>query len=136
MERFKFGLGTDIGKSRTCSNNAYMLPLGMRGSLVMTSTDKIKLTGGLEKTVTWIWLENSYLFVEYYDFSDSAQRMFGNDIAYTLTVTEMSKLYFLSKQEETSLISWLVESFKDYFGIERWLKENGIDFSVERESWA
>lgn len=99
-------------------------------------TDKLKLTGGLEKTVTWIWLENDYLMVEYYDFSDPAQRMFGNDIAYTLIVKEMSKLYSLAKQDEISLIPWLVENFKDYFGIERWLKENEIDFSIERESWA
>jgi len=62
--------------------------------------------------------------------------MFGNDVAYTLTVNEMSKLYSLAKQDKISLISWLVENFKSYFGIERWLKENEIDFSVERESWA
>jgi len=102
----------------------------------MAGTDKIKLTGGLDKTVTWIWLENGYLLVEYYDFSDSAQSTFGNDIAYTLTVKGMSKLYSLTMRDETSLIPWLVENFTDYFGIERWLKENEIDFSIERESWA
>jgi hypothetical protein len=99
-------------------------------------TDKIKLSGGLDKTVTWVWLENGYLMVEYYDFSDSAQSTFGNDIAYTLTVKGMRKLYTLTMQDETSLILWLVENFMDYFGIERWLKENKIDFSIERESWA
>jgi hypothetical protein len=26
--------------------------------------------------------------------------------------------------------------FKSYFGIKKWLEENGIDFSIERESWA
>ena len=99
-------------------------------------TEKIKLTGGPEKTVTWVWLEDAALRVEYYDFSDAAQRMFGNDIAYTITVKGMSKLYSLTKQTENSLIPWLVEKFKSYFGIERWLKENEINFSVERESWA
>ncbi|MGD8405582.1 MAG: hypothetical protein PVJ21_18130 [Anaerolineales bacterium] len=102
----------------------------------MASTDKIKLTGGLDKTVTWVWLENGYLMVEYYDFSDSAQRIFGNDIAYILTVKGMSKLYSLTMRDEKSLISWLVENFMDYFGIELWLKENEIEFSIERESWA
>jgi len=101
----------------------------------MASTDRVKLSGGLDKTVTWVWLENDYLLVEYYDFSDSAQRMFGNDIAYTLTVKEISKLYPLAMQDEASLIPWLAENFKDYFGIERWLKENKIEFNVERESW-
>jgi len=97
---------------------------------------RVKLTGGLDKTVTWIWLENNQLKVEYYDFSESAQNMFGNDIAYTLTVNEMTKLFSLSKQGEVSLIHWMTENFQSYFGIEQWLKENGIEFSVERESWA
>lgn len=99
-------------------------------------TEKIKLSGELDKTVTWVWLQDGHLKVEYYDFSDDAHRMFGNDIAYTITVKEMSKLYFFTNQDETSLIPWLVVNFKGYFRIERWLKESGIDFSVERESWA
>ena len=98
--------------------------------------EKIKLKGDLEKTATWVWLEDGYLKVEYYDFSDTAQRMFGNDIAYTITVKEMHKLYSLSKQNEKSLIPWLVEKFKNYLEIEHWLKENGINFEIERESWA
>ncbi len=56
-------------------------------------TEKIKLAGGPEKTVTWVWLENAQLKVEYYDFSEDAQRMFGNDIAYTITVRDMAKLF-------------------------------------------
>lgn len=98
--------------------------------------EKTKLTGELDKTVTWVWLEDGFLKAEYYDFSETAQRMFGNDIAYTITVMEMDKLYSLAKQGEISLILWLVENFKGYFEIERWLKENGIDFNIERESWA
>jgi hypothetical protein len=99
-------------------------------------TEKIKLHGGLENTVTWIWLEEGQLKVEYYDFSDLAERMFGNDIAYTLTVTEMLKLLSLTKQNEASLMAWLAENFKSYFGIKHWLEENKIEFSLERESWA
>ena len=99
-------------------------------------TEKIKLSGGLEKTATWVWLENGQLKVEFYDFSETAQRMFGNDIAYIVTVKEMNKLYSITKQNEVSLIQWLVENFKSYFEIERWLKESEIDFDIERESWA
>jgi hypothetical protein len=55
-------------------------------------TEKIKLSDGLDKTATWIWLENGQLKVEYYDFSESAQEMLGNDIAYKMTVNEMNKL--------------------------------------------
>jgi hypothetical protein len=97
---------------------------------------RIKLTGGPEKTVTWIWLENSQLKVEYYDFSEAAQRMFGNDIAYTITVNEMTRLFSLTKQSKASLILWMTDNFTSYFGIKKWLEENGIDFNIERESWA
>ena len=101
--------------------------------------DKLKLSGGPEKTVTWIWLdpeEGSQLKVEYYDFSELAQRMFGNDIAYTLTVKAMAKLFSLTNQDEASLINWMMGEFKNYFEIKRWLEENRIDFSVKIESWA
>ena len=99
----------------------------------------MKLGGGPEKTVTWIWLDpetGGQLKVEFYDFSETAQRMFGNDIAYTISVKEMTKLLSLTKQGEASLISWLEERFQSYFGIKRWLEENEIEFSVEIESWA
>jgi hypothetical protein len=97
---------------------------------------RIKLTGGPEKTVTWIWLEAGRLKIEFYDFSETAQRMFGNDIAYTITVSEITSLLPLTKQSEASLIPWITENFKSYFGIKNWLEENGINFSIERESWA
>jgi hypothetical protein len=100
---------------------------------------KVKLPGGPEKTVTWIWLESEtggQLKVEYYDFGEMAQRMFGNDIAYTITVKEMNELFFATKQDESSLIPWMTENFKSYFEIKKWLEENRINFSIERESWA
>ena len=100
---------------------------------------RVKLTGGLEKAVTWIWLDpetGGRLKVEFYDFSETAERMFGNDIAYTITVAEMSKLFLLTKQSETSLIPWMTENFRSYFDIKKWLEENEIAFSIERESWA
>ena len=99
-------------------------------------TEKIKLAGGPEKTVTWIWLEDRCLKVEFYDFSELAQRMFGNDIAYTITVEEMTKLISISEQNEVLLIPWMAEKFKSYFDIKNWLEETEIKFSVEIESWA
>ncbi len=100
---------------------------------------RVKLTGGPEKTVTWIWLDpetGGQLKIEFYDFSETAQRMFGNDIAYTITVHEMTKLLSLTKQGETSLISWMMENFRSYFDVKKWLEKNEIAFSIERESWA
>ena len=98
---------------------------------------KIKLSGGPEKTVTWIWLDmNGQIKVEFYDFSETAHRMFGNDIAYTLTVGEMDKLFSAASKDGTSVIGWMAENFQNYFVIRHWLEENEIGFSVERESWA
>ena len=104
----------------------------------MNEIKKVKLSGGPDKTVTWIWLDpvGGQLKVEYYDFSESAQKLFGNDIAYTMTVNEMEKLFSTVNQNETSLIPWMERYFKSYFGIKQWLEENKIGFSIERESWA
>ena len=99
-------------------------------------TEKIKLNGGPEKTVTWIWLEKGQIKVEFYDFGETAQRMFGNDIAYTITVQEVTKLLLLSKQSEASLLPWIADHFKSYFEIKQWLEESEIPFRIERESWA
>ena len=100
---------------------------------------RVKLSGGPEKTVTWIWLDletGGQLKIEFYDFSELAQRMFGNDIAYTITVSEMTKLLEFSRQDKESLIKWMSEKFQSYFDIKHWLEENEIGFSVEIESWA
>lgn len=101
--------------------------------------EKVKLTGGPDKTVTWIWLDpetGGQLKVEYYDFSKLAQQMFGNDIAYTITVNEMDGLLLLAKQDEASVLQWMAENFKSYFDIKQWLEENKIGFGTVIESWA
>ena len=79
---------------------------------------------------------NLGLKVEYYDFSESAQRLFGNDIAYTITVHEMDKLFSIVNQDKATLIPWMEGYFKSYFGIKQWLQKNGIGFSIEIEGWA
>jgi hypothetical protein len=89
---------------------------------------KVKLSGGPEKTVTWIWIEAGHLKVEYYDFSEDAHRFFGNDIAYTITVNEMDKWVRTVNQNESSILTWMEHSFKSYFEIKKWLEENKIDF--------
>lgn len=99
-------------------------------------TEKVQLTGGPDKSVTWIWLETGQLKVEFYDFSEAAQKLFGNDIAWTITVNDMDKFLSIVNQSEATLISWIVEYFKSYFDIKQWLEEHEIDFSIERESHA
>jgi hypothetical protein len=100
-------------------------------------SEKVKLSGGPKKTVTWIWLDDhGQLKVELYDFSEMAQQMIGNDIASTITVNEMDQLLSAAKQSATSLIPWLTQNFKSYFGVKKWLEENEVDFGIEKESWA
>ena len=99
-------------------------------------TEKVQLTGGPEKTVTWIWLEDGRLQVEYYDFSESAQAAFGNDIAYLLTIDEIKKLFSLTRQDESSLVEWIRENFRSYFEIKQWLEQNEIGFRRDIDSWA
>lgn len=100
--------------------------------------EKVKLNGGLDKTVTWIWLDSAsnQLKIEYYDFSEDAQNAFGNDIAYILAVNEVNKVCLITRQNETSLIQWLSENFQSYFDIKQWLEENKISFEKEIDSWA
>jgi hypothetical protein len=46
----------------------------------MAELKKVKLSDGPDKTVTWIWLDpekGGRLKVEYYDSSESAQKLFG-----------------------------------------------------------
>jgi hypothetical protein len=104
----------------------------------MKPAQKVQLRGGPDKTVTWIWLDpvGGQLKVEYYDFSEAAQRLFGNDIAYTITVDEMEKLLSTVHQDKASLISWMAQYFTSYFGIKQWLEESKIGFRVEIEGWA
>jgi hypothetical protein len=102
----------------------------------MNSAQKVQLSGGPDKTVTWIWLEGDHLRVEYYDFSEDAQRLFGNDIAYTITVDEMDKLFSALNQNEATLVPWMAQYFKSYFGIKKWLEESKIGFRLEIEGWA
>jgi hypothetical protein len=99
-------------------------------------TDKVKLSGGLDKTVTWIWLEDDQLKVEYYDFSEAAQDALGNDIAYILSVHDMEKLYKLFECDENSIIQSLSGKFSSYFEIKNWLEENTIDFGKHTDHWA
>jgi hypothetical protein len=99
-------------------------------------SERSELSGGLDKTVTWIWIEDGRLKVEHYDFSEAAQESFGNDVAYTLTVLDMSELHTLTGESPDSLVDWIVQNFKSYYGIKEWLEQSGIRFSLETESHA
>jgi hypothetical protein len=104
----------------------------------MNAARKLRLSDGPDKTATWIWLDpvKGRLKVEYYDFSEKAQRLFGNDIAYTIMVEDMGRLLSTVNLEEAALLPWMAGYFKSYFGIKQWLEESKIGFRVEIEGWA
>lgn len=95
--------------------------------------EKIKITSDPDKTITWIWLENEQLRLEYYDFSGLAYYMFGNNIVYSLTVEETERLFLLTKRDETSVLRWLLDNFVNFFGVKRWLEDNRVAFDVKIE---
>ena len=101
-------------------------------------TEKVQLNSGPDKSVTRIWLDpaGGRLKVEYYDFSEPAQKFFGNDIAWIITVNDMDSSYSSLNQNEATLIPWMEHYFKSYFGIKHWLQEHEINFNINRESWA
>jgi hypothetical protein len=98
--------------------------------------EKIKITSDPDKTITWIWLENEQLRLEYYDFSGLAYYMFGNNIVYSLTVEETERLFLLTKRDETSVLRWLLDNFVNFFGVKRWLEDNRVAFNVKIEKLA
>src|SRR6266508_5056876 len=100
----------------------------------MKEVKKVKLSGGPDKTATWIWLDpaGGQLKVEYYDFSESAQKLFGNDIAYTITVNEIDKLFSTVNQNETSIIQWMEQYFKSYLALNNGLKKMELTLALQR----
>ena len=87
----------------------------------MEEIKKVKLSGGPHKTVTWIWLDPE-------TGVDSRSNI-------AMTVNEMDKLISLVDQNENSIIRWLEPYFKSLLVLKK-AGKNGIDFSIERESWA
>jgi len=69
--------------------------------------EKVKLAGRPEKSVTWIWRDpaSGQLKVEYYDFSVRAQKIFGNDIAWTITVKDMESFLYIFNTKRGNLDS-------------------------------
>jgi hypothetical protein len=74
--------------------------------------------------------------VEYYDFSESARDMRGNDAACTFTLANLDTLYLLAGAGGQSLITWMQENFKGQFDIRAWQEQHNVAFHTQREDWA
>lgn len=88
--------------------------------------ERIRLSGGLDKTVTWAWLEDDgNLVIEYYDHSEEAERFLGNDVAYILTVP--------ANEVPHVLLTLFSERFASYFDAKAWLEAKEISFAKRVE---
>lgn len=76
--------------------------------------------------MTWVWIEDDgSLVIEFYDYSEDAQKCIGNDIAYILTVppSEIGKV----------LLELFAERFASYFAVQEWLTLKDISFAKRVE---
>jgi hypothetical protein len=109
---------------------------------------RVKLKGGFEHTASSVEIkDDGSLVVEFYDFSDQAERSFGNDVAYILTVNASDKekvLALMNKQaiatdsqnKDELLLQLLEENFNSYFDIQEWFQVNGITYRKDFDPWA
>jgi hypothetical protein len=87
--------------------------------------DKVKLRGKLEGTVSWVEIKpDGGLQLELFDFSEVAQSIFGNDVAYQIHLTVEEKrqaMHYLNIREnelkypDAALLEQIEKSFADYF---------------------
>jgi hypothetical protein len=115
----------------------------------------VKLKPNLEKTSSTAFIKpDGSLIVEFYDFSDAAQDMFGNDVAYQLILSPDSKTGMLDRlgfevdltqfrahSDRASDPDWLlleiIESrFQSYFEIAEWLENHLVPFEKKFDAWA
>jgi len=110
---------------------------------------RVELKGVLKRTASSVAVKgDGSLVVELYDFSDSAEQWFGNDVAFLLKVSSADKSRMLSclrsgqngmegsLDRDQLLLQLLKEQFDDYFAVKEWLEENKIPFEKEFDSWA
>jgi hypothetical protein len=90
------------------------------------ATERIRLSGGPEKTVTWAWQEDDgSLVIEYFDHSEEAHQWLGNDVAYILTIP--------ADEATRVLLTLLSERFASYFDVKAWLEAQEIPFTKRVE---
>jgi hypothetical protein len=116
----------------------------MRYSL--NKMNKVKLRGKLKGTASWVEIKpNGGLQLEFFDYSEDAQAIFGHDIAYLIQVSEQEKsqvMAFLNIHEnelahpDVLLLERIEESFEDYFECKEWLDAHGVSYQKEFDAMA
>jgi|SRR5215469_7194527 len=105
----------------------------------------IKLKGILPNTVSWVrTLKDGRIELEYYDRRVGAEDHFGGDVAWMLRISasEQLRLYELLERRartaitnDRTMLDALGDTFSDAWAVRDWLKENGIPFEEEFDSW-
>jgi hypothetical protein len=108
--------------------------------------NKVKLRGKLKGTASWVEIKaNGGLQLEFFDYSEDAQAIFGHDIAYLIQISEHEKsqvMAFLNIHEkelahpDLLLLERIEESFADYFECKEWLDAHGVSYQKEFDSMA
>ena len=110
---------------------------------------RVRFRDGLENTASSAEIkDDGTLVIEFFDFSEEAEGVFGNDVAYQLIIPAADKETILSTliNDETTmkragdsdveLLRLLEERFKSYFDLRDWLDENGVDYQKVFDAWA
>jgi hypothetical protein len=101
---------------------------------------RIRLTGGPYHTASSASIgEKGELIVEFHDFSDEAEKTFGNDIAFVLSVTPEAKgtvARLLEAGGDEQLLATIRDRFTSYFEVRDWLQSRSIPFTKSFDPWA
>jgi hypothetical protein len=101
---------------------------------------RLRLSGGLAKTASWVILRaDGGVTVEWYDYSEEAQQVWGNDVAYLVHVDagDAPQLCaLLGAADADALPAAMQARFADYFAAKAWLDEHAIPYRQEFDSWA
>jgi hypothetical protein len=123
--------------------------------------NKVKLRGKLKGTASWVEIKpDGGLQLEFFDYSEDAQAIFGHDIAYLIQVSEHEKsqvMAFLNivddkltlpdltlpdltlpdlTHPDLLLLERIEESFEDYFECKEWLDAHGVSYQKEFDAMA
>jgi hypothetical protein len=106
----------------------------------------VKLKRPAAHTASWVKiLVDGRIELEYFDFSEDAHDMFGNDVAYMYYVEVADKPRVVELLEERTgatisgdqaMLDALAEEFPDVWSIKNWLAEKQVPFAKEFDSWA
>ena len=101
---------------------------------------RIRLSGGPDHTSSSASIGGKgELIVEFYDFSEQAERAFGNDVAFLLTVSPESKgelAKHLGAAGDEPLLAAIRDRFESYFEVRDWLLARSIPFTKSFDPWA